>query len=148
MFWGAFGWNGVTNLCEMGPHSKSEDYQQVLQNILLPVATVIGGRGWIFQQDNCRIHTSRSTKNWLDGKKVRLLPWPAKSPDLNPIENLWGIVTRRVYCHGKQYSSKQELVQAIRNEWNSLPMDLLQSLITPMKTRIFKTIKANGGNFV
>jgi len=145
MFWGAFSWNGVVPLHEIKPYSNSEDYQCVLQETLLPVGTRTGGRGWIFQQ-NAKIHTSRSTKEWLERKKNRLLPWPSKSPDLNPIENLWGIVSRRVYGHEKQYATKTELAAAIHNEWNSLPLELLQKLIVSMKNRIFYVIRANGGN--
>jgi len=65
----------------------------------------ICGKNWIFQQDNAPIHASKETKTWLDLKKINLLEWPAYSPDLNPIENVWGIMARRVYANGKQYTN-------------------------------------------
>ncbi len=49
----------------------------------------------IFQQDLAPAHTAKSTKSWYD-HGVDVLDWPANSPDLNPIENLWGIVKRKM----------------------------------------------------
>ena len=48
------------------------------------------------------------------------MDWPALSPDLNPIENLWGIVARQVYGQGKQYNSKVSLTGAIMKSWSEI----------------------------
>ena len=67
----------------------------------------IAGNRAIFQQDNAPIHVSRHSKAFFSDKNVV----PALSPDLNPIENLWGKVARQVY--GKQYDSKVSLTGTI-----------------------------------
>ncbi len=51
---------------------------------------------FIFQQDLAPAYTAKSTKSWLNIHGVGVLDWPANSPDLNPIENLWGIVKRKM----------------------------------------------------
>ncbi len=146
MFWGAFGFNGKTDLAVVPTKCDSIGYQNVLKSHLLSQGQKVGGRGWIFQQDNAPIHSSRSTKDFLASKNVRLLPWPARSPDLNPIENLWGELARRVYTHGKQYSSVTELQESVIREWNNIPLDVLQNLINSMNNRIFEVILKSGGH--
>ncbi len=51
---------------------------------------------FIFQQDLAPAHTAKSTKSWLNDHGVGVLDWPANLPDLNPIENLWSIVKRKM----------------------------------------------------
>ena len=92
--------------------------------------------------DNAPIHRSISTKNWLEDNEVNTLKWPALSPDLNPIENLWGWLTRRVYSQGRQFSSQTELKSAILQCWSEVPNELLINLITSMKDRMLKGIEA------
>ena len=73
-----------------------------MQNDLSPAqeGCRLCGEGWIFQQDNIAIHNASITKKYLLEQKIRLFDHPACSPDLNPIENLWGLIVAKVYEGG------------------------------------------------
>ena len=53
----------------------------------------MGVKEFIFQQDNAPVHTSKLLKTFFKENDFELLPWPANSPDLNPIENIWGYIS-------------------------------------------------------
>lgn len=144
MVWGAFGFNGQTSLAILSGKQTSRNYQETLKNNLLPFCDIIGGPDCIFQQDNASIHTSISTKAWLHQKNVHVMDWPALSPDLNPIENVWGILSRRVYANSKQYFSVDELKAAIEREWYNIEPEVLQNLVESMENRVFDLISCKG----
>lgn len=145
MVWGAFGFNGVTSLAIIDAKLNSTGYLDILENNLLPFGKLLGGSNWIYQQDNAPIHVSRMSKSWFHSKNIRLLTWPARSPDLNPIENLWGIISKMVYDGNRQYSSRNELITAIEQAWYGLDIEIVHNLILSMKNRIFYVINKNGG---
>ena len=71
-------------------------YQGMMEDKILSVLRGKMGRSFILQQDNARAHTSFSTKDFFSREKVSLLDWPAQSPDINPIENVWAWMQGRI----------------------------------------------------
>lgn len=99
---------------------------------------------FIYQQDNASIHVSADTEGWLRRKKVTTLDWPARSPDLNPMENLWGILVRDVYADCRQFDNVNQLKEAIQKAWDRVPLDQLARLVSSMPNRMIQLIERHG----
>ena len=130
----------------VSPKSNSEDYQNIIETNLLPVLYEICGSDAEFQQDNASIYVSKSSKNWFDAKGIKLIDWPARSPDLNPIENLWADLSRSVYRNGRQFNNVQHLKSALQDEWQNMDQIKIQKLITSMSDRLIEVIQKNGSH--
>lgn len=99
----------------------------------------------IFQHDGDPKHTARSVKKWLEDNNWEVLPWPAQSPDLNPIENLWYQVKCALSRYPTQASSCAELWLRFQAEWEKVTVDQCLNLISSMPSRLQAVIDAKGG---
>ncbi len=82
-------------------------------------------------QDNAPSHSSKYTTETLKKNQITVLKdWPASSPDLNPIENLWSYLRQRIKTHCPK--TLQDLYRAIIFEWSSLPKDLVKATVSTM----------------
>ena len=85
----------------------------------------------------------RRVKAFMLERGIHLLPyWPAQSPDLNPIENLWSILDHNV--RDRRPQSKAELFRVLQDGWNALDRDLLRRLVDSMPRRIQAVLDNNG----
>ena len=96
----------------------------------------------IFQQDNASCHTAKHTRAFFSEVGLTVLPWPANSPDLNPIENIWSVLKQRVEKHSVK--TKEDLIKAVKEEWCSLEKNLVRKTINSMKNRIDQVISRGG----
>jgi len=144
MIWAAFRADAKTPICRITTRMNSTKYTELLEMVLIPFIKEIEDDTFIFQHDNAAVHASNHTKQWLNDKNITVLTWPACSPDLNPIENLWGILARKVYGNCKQYNSVCDLWKALNESWASIEVETLQTLISSMPNRIYDVIRNNG----
>ncbi len=118
---------------------NAERYIKVLEQHMLPSRQrLFQGRPCVFQQDNAKPHTAAITTAWLRSRRVRVLNWPACSPDLSPLENIWRIIKRKIRQRRPQ--TLQQLETYIRQEWDKIPTPKLQKLITSMP-RCLQTVE-------
>ena len=123
MVWAGFSSRGTTAIAFIDGTVNSLKYQEILKQYLLPSINAIVGQDWVFQQDNATPHTSKSTKAWFAEHGISVMFWSACSPDLNPIENLWGNLARLVYRNRAQYSTIAELRAVIVEAWAKITLD-------------------------
>ncbi|KAG3013283.1 hypothetical protein PC120_g13382 [Phytophthora cactorum] len=100
---------------------------------------------FVFQQDNASIHASRETKHILEENEVCTMVCPARSPDCNPIENVWSAMAAKVYAHGRQYRTVAELEEAVLAAWDAIVQEYLLKLVESMPRRCLAVIKQKGG---
>lgn len=150
-------WAGIVENEIVGPimvregvKINSANYCTLLEECLFPwleEQTLDRRKRLVFMQDNAPSHSARATKEYLASlgfKNHNLMVWPPNSPDLNPIENLWAIIKRKVYSDGKQFSSKAELWAAIQVASRSIDGTTIANLTNSVNERIFEVIKRNG----
>ena len=107
IIWEAICYNRVANLSIVNGTLDSNKYCVVLAKCLLPFGLEEFLSNWIFQQDNAPCHGNKFAREFLFGSDVNVLPRPARSPDLNIIDNLSGTLSRSFYKDNKQLGSKE-----------------------------------------
>ncbi len=112
LMWGCMSAAGVGELYFIDGIMNSQMYCFILKEKMLPSLRALGRRA-LFQHDPK--HTSKATVGFLKKNRVKVIQWPSMSPDLNPIEHLWGILKRQVEHHSP--SSIQSLKEVILEEW-------------------------------
>lgn len=121
-------------------------YEEILENGLVPSKDLLfsGDDDWIYQHDGAPCHTAGSIKSWIEEKKITTLPWPAKSPDLNPIENIWSWMDHQLSFI--EIKNNDELIEAVERIWLQITKEQCATLIESMKRRVSLCYKNNGGH--
>ena len=99
----------------------------------------------IFMDDNARPHRGRTVIAHLRNNANETLPWPARSPDLNPVEHLWDYLGRQIQARDPPVRNLQELEQALHEEWQGIPLERIRRLVASMRRRLAYVIRARGG---
>ncbi|KAG0733031.1 hypothetical protein G6F23_013737 [Rhizopus arrhizus] len=99
----------------------------------------------IFQHDNDPEHTSKLVKKYLEQQSYNILEWPAQSPELNPIENMWSLLKRRLNDYETAPKGMNELYERVTKVWYVLMKpEECQKVIETMPKRIKQCIKDKG----
>jgi transposase len=145
MVWGCFAKDKLGPLVQVSGSITGAVYINLLENTFLPFLNSLDNDlEYIFQDDNAPVHRARIVKQWKEDNLVPILPWPAQSPDLNPIEHLWDVLERRVRAHKPHPKNIGELMEVLVEEWDKIEPDILANLVESMSRRVQAVIDSHG----
>jgi hypothetical protein len=148
MVWGCFAWSGTGMLLEIEGKMNSDQYMDILEEGVEASFEKLGIKegNRIFQQDNDPKHTSKKLQKYFKTQDYDVLDWPAQSPDLNPIENLWFQVKKAIHTRSNKPKGVFELWDCLKEEWAKVTPEQCQKLVESMPKRCAEVIKAKGGH--
>jgi transposase len=147
MVWGMISYNNCSDLHICNGIMNAQKYIEQLQQSMTPkLESWFPARDGIFMQDGAPCHTAKACKAYLEQAGIVTLEWPGNSPDLNPIENIWGLVKRQLAT--MTITNKQQLHQELQKFWcqDSKIQQHIRKSIDSMPRRIEAVIKAKGGH--
>ena len=147
MVWAGISLDGRTDLYVFprGGITAVRYRDEVLEPIVRPYAGAIGDT-FMLMQDNARAHTARVSTTFLDDEGINVMNWPARSPDLNPIEHAWDMLSRRIGQRQHPPESVQSLTDALVQEWQAIPHNDFRRIIRSMPRRCQECANARGGH--
>ena len=148
MIWAMIMPNGLISYKLLDRNFKSSNYIDLLSHTVVPMCRLNYDDNYWFQQDNCKVHTAKIVKEWMSKNKINLLEWPVRSPDLNPVENIWKVINDLVYDRPPFYSH-HELIEAIRQSIltiNQFKRDVILSMYANYRKRLVDVIEKCGNN--
>ncbi|GFX87725.1 transposable element Tc1 transposase [Trichonephila clavipes] len=110
--------------------------QRYIDEVLLPHVRLFRGAvgdKFVFMDDNATCHRTLAVPDCLDSDGIQCLVWPVRSPDLNPIENVWDALGRQVAGRNYPPTNKNTLIRALTEEWDKLPQQLLDNVVQSMR---------------
>ncbi|GFW81548.1 transposable element Tcb2 transposase [Trichonephila clavipes] len=123
--------------------------QRYIDEVLLPHVRLFRGAvgdKFVFMDDNATCHRTLAVRDCLDSEGIQRLVWPARSPDLNPIENVCYTFGRQVAGRNYPPTNKNTLIHALTEEWDKLPQQLLDNVVQSMVRRVECCITLHGGH--
>ncbi|GFX30331.1 transposable element Tcb2 transposase [Trichonephila clavipes] len=147
---GVLVWGGIMLGSRTGLHifdAGSVNGIRYCNEILLPYVRLFRGAmglQFLFLFDNAPCHRTVAAKQLLESEDIERMDWPARSPDLNPIEHVWDFLGRRLAIRTLPPVTIRELRLALQDEWTAMPQQLIDTLILSMGRRCETCLAVRG----
>jgi len=135
----------VGTLVPIDGNIDSRKYVDVLDAHLWPVVCKhFAGKHFIFQDDNAPVHRSIFTHQWKSENGLSSVTWPAQSPDINIIENVWKVIKLHVQKDLSAIQSRQDLIKSVLSAWSKVHQTYIRQLYASIPWRIRSVIAQKG----
>lgn len=148
-FWGWMSKAGPGELIEVGGRLNGQTYKEILSDVLLPTTQIYYPNETVqFVQDNSSVHKCNIVQNYLNKPETKVhlkqIVFPPLSPDLNPIENVWGKMIQ--LWDNNRVRDTESLRRHVVETWESLRGNVFCSnAVQSMRQRLSDVITAEGG---
>ena len=124
---------------------RSTDYIQLLKTTAVPICKLNYGNEFYFQEDNCSIHKARNVQQFMKSSNINILQWPAKSPDLNIVEDIWKLLSDDIY-NGFQFQNIADLKTAVNRTISKFnyERDDMKALYETIRRRLCTVLEKRG----
>lgn len=142
LVWGYITSNGVGPLVRVEGRLDGEYYFRLIKENL----TLAGFRDGsiIWQQDGAGPHRYAPLHQWFHKNGIQTIEWPAQSPDLNLIENVWAYIRKELFKVNKNIRTKQDLWKETLRIWHMIPDDYIRRLYRSLRKRMKEVIDNKG----
>ncbi|KAL0195257.1 hypothetical protein M9458_008829, partial [Cirrhinus mrigala] len=131
-------WGGISLEGRTALHVLARGSLTAFRPLVRPYAGAVGP-GFLLMQDNARPHVAGVCQQFLQDEGIDAMDWPARFPDLNPIEHIWDIMSRSIHQRHIAPQTVQELADALVQE-------TIRYLIRSMPRHCREVIQARGGH--
>ena len=139
--------NGLLSFRFINGKFNSQYYVNLMKEMVIPIMKLNFKNEFWFQEDNCSVHKSKYSTAFMKDSGISKISWPANSPDLNLVEDIWKLISDRVY-DGPQCRTKEDLKKKIVKEINFINYfhrTKIIHLFKGMHNRLIKVIQKKGG---
>lgn len=144
--WGAISKNGIESLKLVSDNFTGLLYLDEVKSVALFLLQKYPDMIWM--QDNASIHKVEEVQQFFESNDIQKMCWPARSADMNPIENVWGIITQKmdkmIDRTKRQATTKDELFLRVQQCANEINLDVFKNLYKSLRKRLQLVIEKDG----
>ena len=145
MIWGCITYEGVGTITVVTGNINALKYIEIVDNFVWPViARHFPADNYIYQDDNAPVHRAQIVKDYMEQNQLHGMEWPAQSPDLNIIENMWRKIKIELQKQAHNITTKAQMETAIRDIWTNISLEFIRKLYDSIPRRLMLVIRAKG----